>query len=75
VLKADVGLLGEFFVDDFIAQVNALIADVHARAGNQLFDLLLRLAAEGTLHQFCGVSELCHALKTRRSTDRTSAIH
>src|SRR5262249_41823950 len=33
-------------LDDLLAQVDALVADVHALAGDQLADLLLALAAE-----------------------------
>jgi hypothetical protein len=36
----------QLLVDDLVAEVDALVADVDARAGNQLFDLALRLAAE-----------------------------
>src|SRR5713226_8647565 len=34
--------------DDLVADVDALIADVNRRARNELFDFVLRLAAEGT---------------------------
>src|SRR5713101_7825082 len=34
--------------DDLVADVDALIADVNRRAGNELFDFVLRLTAEGT---------------------------
>src|SRR5258708_2091365 len=34
--------------NDLVANVDALIADVHRRAGNELLDFVLRFAAEGT---------------------------
>jgi hypothetical protein len=42
-------VISDFFFNDLVAQVDALITDVHARAGNELFDLLLGLAAERAL--------------------------
>ena len=38
--------LVSFFGDDLIAQINALVADIHAGTGNELFDLLLALSAK-----------------------------
>jgi hypothetical protein len=37
----------ELLVDDLVAEVDAFVADVDARARDQLLDLALRLAAEG----------------------------
>src|SRR5262249_15529500 len=37
----------ELLVDDLVAEIDALVADVHARTGDELLDLALRLAAEG----------------------------
>jgi hypothetical protein len=36
----------ELLVDDLVAEIDALVADVDAGAGDQLLDLPLRLAAE-----------------------------
>jgi hypothetical protein len=36
----------QLLVDDLVTEVDALVADVDAGAGDQLFDLALRLAAE-----------------------------
>jgi hypothetical protein len=36
----------QLLVNDLVAEVDALVADVDAGAGDQLFDLALRLAAE-----------------------------
>ena len=60
VVEAQLGGFGELFLDDLVAQVDALVADVHARACDQLLDLLLRLAAERALQQFAGVPEFRH---------------
>ena len=39
--EAHFGVFGEFFFDDLVAQVDALVADVDARARDQLLDLFL----------------------------------
>ena len=52
--------LCELLVNDFVTEVNTFVADVHTRTSNELLYLLLRLCAERTLHQFCGVAKLCH---------------
>ncbi len=52
--------VGEFLFDDLVAEIDALVTDVDTRTGDQLLDLLLGLAAERTLQQFAGVSELRH---------------
>jgi hypothetical protein len=36
----------ELLVDDLVAEIDALVADVNPGPGNQLLDLALRLAAE-----------------------------
>src|SRR5207247_1185701 len=54
------GGLGQLLLDDLVAQVDALVADVDARSGDELLHLLLRLAAEGALEQI-GVAEPTHA--------------
>ena len=60
VLEGELGRLGELLVDDVVAQVDALVADVDTGTGDQLLDLLLRLAAEAALHQVAAVTELRH---------------
>jgi len=46
------GLLGLFFFiffsNDVVTQFDALIADIHSRAGDELFDLALALATKRT---------------------------
>jgi len=46
VLQLEDRRRGQLLVDDLVAEVDALVADVDAGAGDQLFDLALRLAAE-----------------------------
>src|SRR5258708_11398399 len=38
--------LVSFFGEDLLAQIDALVANIHAGTGNQLFDLLLALSAK-----------------------------
>ena len=54
-VQTNVGALAYFFFNDFIAQLDALVADVHTRSSDELFDLFLRLATERTLQEFAGV--------------------
>jgi hypothetical protein len=61
LVEAELGGLGELLLDDLVAEVDALVADVDARAGDELLDLLLGLAAERALQQLAAVSELGHA--------------
>src|SRR5437588_1502235 len=60
LVEADLRGLGELLLDDLVAEVDALVADVDAGTGDQLLDLLLRLPAEGTLEEVAPVSELRH---------------
>jgi hypothetical protein len=41
-----------FLADDVVAQLDALVADEHRRAGDQLLDLVLALAAERAIERF-----------------------
>ena len=43
---------GELLVDDLVAEIDALVADVDAGTGDQLLDLALGLAAEGAEQLF-----------------------
>ncbi len=58
--QAELAGLGELLLDDLVAEVDALVADVHAWAGDQLLDLLLALPAERALQQVRAVSDTCH---------------
>ena len=60
VLETDLRGLGELLFDDVVAQLDALVADVDAGPGDQLLDLLLRLAAEAALDELATVAELGH---------------
>ena len=51
--------VGELLLDDLVTEVDALVADVDARARDQLLDLLLALAAERALQQV-RLAELRH---------------
>ena len=59
LVELQLGGLGELLLDDLVAQVDALVADVHAGAGDELLHLLLALPAEGALQQV-GFPELRH---------------
>src|SRR5829696_3574028 len=60
VLDVEARRGGQLLIDDLVAEVDALVADVHAGAGDQLLDLPLRLAAEGAEELFVGVGRPCH---------------
>src|SRR5688500_15741964 len=49
-------LLLEFLADDVVAQLHALVADEHARARDQLADLVLALPAEGAVQDLVAVA-------------------
>ena len=50
----------EFFFDDLVTQVDALVADIDTRASDEFLDLFLRLTAERAFQQFPAVSEFRH---------------
>jgi hypothetical protein len=56
----ELGRLGQLFLDDLVAQVDALVADVHAWARDQLLDLLLALPAERALQQVTTIADASH---------------
>jgi hypothetical protein len=56
----ELGGLGQFLLDDLVAEIDALIADVHAWASYELFDLLLALTAERAFQQITAVAHACH---------------
>jgi hypothetical protein len=41
VLELEAGRSGQLLVDDLVAEIDALVADVYARPGDQLLDLAL----------------------------------
>ncbi len=52
--------LGQLFLDDLVAEIDALVADVDAWTRDQLLDLLLTLPAEGALEEVTAVTDACH---------------
>src|SRR3712207_7472714 len=54
--------LRELFLDDLVAEVDALVADVDPGASDELLDLLLALPAERALEQVTALTDSCHLL-------------
>jgi hypothetical protein len=67
VLEVEGGGAGELLVDDLVAEIDALVADVDAGAGDQLLDLALRLPAEAAKELFVGVGRTSHVEPLPRS--------
>jgi hypothetical protein len=59
VLQLEDGRRRQLLVDDLVAEIDALVADVDAGAGDQLLDLPLRLAAEAAEELLVGVCRAC----------------
>jgi hypothetical protein len=59
VLELECGRSGELLVDDLVAEIDALVADVDAGPGDQLLDLALRLAAEAAEKLLVRFSRAC----------------
>lgn len=60
---------GELFLDDLVAEIDALVADVHTGACDELLDLLLALATERALEQIAAVTDACHGVLPLRLGD------
>ncbi len=60
LVEAELTRLGELLLDDLVAQVDALVADVDARSCDELLHLLLGLATERALQQLAPLAELGH---------------
>ena len=48
-LPADALGINQFFIQDLVAEIDALVADINARSGDQLAHLLLGLSTERAL--------------------------
>ena len=59
--KATRESFGETLLDDLVAQLDALVADVDAGPGNELLHLLLALSTEGTLEQISTFPDAGHS--------------
>jgi hypothetical protein len=62
VLELEGGGCGELFIDDLVAEVDALVADIDAGSGDQLLDLALRLAAEAAEELLVGFGGTCQRI-------------
>jgi hypothetical protein len=51
---------GKFLLDDFVAQSDALIADVDTVTRDEALDLFLRLGAEVALEDLAGLTDPWH---------------
>src|SRR5205823_3577966 len=60
VVEIEVRGSGELLVDDLVTEVDALVADVDAGAGDQLLDLPLTLAAEAAEQLLVAVARPRH---------------
>jgi hypothetical protein len=60
VLEVECGRGRELLVDDLVAEVDALVTDVHAGTGDQLLDLSLGLAAEAAQELLVGICRSGH---------------
>ena len=68
LVELHVGGLVQLLLDDLVAEVDALVADVDAGAGDQLLDLLLALPAERALEQVAAVTDAGHVGSSPRLT-------
>ena len=56
LVAAALGSLVELLADDVVAELDALVADEHRRAGDELAHLVLALAAERAIQQLAVVA-------------------
>ena len=60
VVEVELGRSGQLLVDDLVAEIDALVADVDAGAGDELLHLALALAAEAAEKLLVAVGCACH---------------
>ena len=60
VVEDELGAVTELVGDDVVAQVDALVADVHAGSRDELLDLFLTLRAEAALDEVVAFTKLRH---------------
>jgi len=59
--EAKGGVLLQLFDDDLVTEIDTFVADIDARTGNELLNLLLRLSAEGALKKVSSFTDTrCH---------------
>src|SRR3954451_11984576 len=73
LVELEVRRLRELLLDDLVAEVDALIADVHTGASDQLLDLLLALAAERALQQVATLTDTRHLADLHLEWDGAAA--
>jgi hypothetical protein len=59
VVEVELRRGGQLFVDDLVAEIDALVADVDTGPRDQLLDLPLRFAAEAAEKLFVGIGGTC----------------
>ena len=74
LVELDLTGLGELLLDDLVAEIDALVADVDAGAGDEFLDLLLALPAEGALQQVTAVTDACHECRPQSHPAHTRPV-
>jgi hypothetical protein len=74
VLPPYFGGLGQLLLDDLVAEIDALIADVDPGTGDELLDLLLTLPAEGALQQVTAVTDARHECRPQSHPAHPSGV-
>ncbi len=66
------GLRGELFVEDLLAEDDAIVADVNARPGDELFDFGVGLAAKAAERQVGGAGHRGYSFLSARLVARSA---
>src|SRR5262245_147816 len=75
VVELDLRALRQLLLDDLVAEIDALVADVDAGTGDELLDLLLALPAERALQQIATVTEFGHDVSSLPPPVRRRLAH